>query len=73
MNISPNVHDNRKYIVNVQAQEASKRLGTSIRKVDIVIARKVKPLASAINRDIQEMSGGARICDIEISERCPHP
>src|SRR6266852_2857364 len=38
-NVSPNVHGNREYIVNAQAKEASKRLWTSRRKADVVIAR----------------------------------
>jgi hypothetical protein len=71
-NVSPNIHGNWDYIVNAQTKVASKRLWTSSRKVDIKIARKVKPFATAFNRNIQKVMGGARICDVEISEKSPY-
>jgi hypothetical protein len=71
-NVSPNVYGDREYIVNVQAQEASKRLWTFSRKAAVKIPREVKPLATAVNRESQEVLDGARICDVEISDKCPY-
>jgi len=49
VDISPNVHGDWEYVVDVKAQEASKRFGTVSRKPAIVIARKRE--TTAFNRD----------------------
>jgi hypothetical protein len=72
-NVSPNVHEDREHVINVQTQETSKHFWTFSLKAAVEIPRKVKPLAAAFNRKSQDVLGGARICDVEISERCPYP
>src|SRR6185437_16164098 len=62
-------NSNWEYIVDVQAKEARKRLWTS--RI-LKIALKVMPCAAAFDRESQEVLGGARIFDVEISEKSPN-